>query len=221
MQQGKDRIEFVIRFVNTDLDHLRPGDWLNLRDDFTAFLGMKEGAGFVWMGPIHGTPIDPPLPEDFTEGDFKTLQAELTTILTSFVSLKTGGSEGITPRSLKLNASLIPLEMLGPRVEGRAFLSLTGATRDIFLMMVFMLFAFESTARIGACAECERIMLRTKKREYCSSRCQTRAYMRRYRQQETVKQQENEQAHARYAKRANERSGGKAQRRPRKGGKTR
>lgn len=221
MQGAKDQLEFVLRFVNADLDHLRLGDWLNLREDFALFLGCQGGAPTARVGPIQAMPLEPPFPQDMTPEDFKTLQSETREILTQFVKVRQDrrGQQGRT--KLSVEAALLPLEVLSPRFVGRSMLHLTGPTRDIFLTMVLLLFTFESTAKIGACPECERIMLRTKKREYCSSRCQTRAYMRRYRQQESVKQQENEKAHARYAKRVKERSGGKAQRRPRKGGKTR
>src|SRR5919202_5707434 len=38
MATAAERLQFVIRFVQLDLDALRPGDWLNLRDDLMAFM---------------------------------------------------------------------------------------------------------------------------------------------------------------------------------------
>lgn len=222
MQGAKDQLEFVLRFVNADLDHLRPGDWLNLREDFAAFLGVKAGAGIALVGPIMSMPLEPPFPEDMTPEDFKTLQTKVRATLTQFVNVREQGGGGGERMELSLGAVLLPFDSLSPRFAGRSVLHLTGSTRDIFFVRMFLLFAFESTARIGACPECEQIMLRTKKREYCSSRCQTRAYMRRYRQQGAIKQQENEKAHTRYANKRKRQLSEKVHvaRRPRKGGTT-
>ncbi|WP_337288622.1 CGNR zinc finger domain-containing protein [Candidatus Methylomirabilis sp.] len=221
MQTAKDRLEFVLRFVNADLDHLRPGDWLNLKEDFALFLGCRGGAPVALVGPIRAMPIEPPFPQDMAPGDFKTLQSDNREILTQFVKVRERKESQQKQTPLSIRASLMPLDVLSPRFAGRAMLQLTGPTRDMFLTMVFLLFAFESTARIAACPECERLMLRTKKREYCSPRCQTRAYMRRYRQRETVKQQEAEQAHTRYANKRKRQLSEKVHvaRRPRKEGK--
>src|SRR5262245_9598072 len=41
MQTADDRLTFAVRFAQMDLDHLRAGDWLNLRDDADTFLGLK------------------------------------------------------------------------------------------------------------------------------------------------------------------------------------
>jgi len=39
MKSDEERISFVLRFMQTDLNGLREGDWLNLREDVMTFLG--------------------------------------------------------------------------------------------------------------------------------------------------------------------------------------
>src|SRR5262245_28091655 len=39
MKSDKERLGWILRFVEIDLAHLRAGDWLNLQEDVRDFLG--------------------------------------------------------------------------------------------------------------------------------------------------------------------------------------
>lgn len=222
MQTAAERLDFVLRFVNMDLEHLRQGDWLNLREDFAAFIGEHKSDEMAVVGPVCATPWPPS--RDFSSADFQSLQAETQKLLTR---LRGGDSEHkvgrVSPNSLALSVGLLPVVSEAPKPSGvgrSALLWLSGPPRDLFLMLIACLFAFESTAGVAQCPECKRFLLRSKKRQYCSARCQSRAYMRRYRQPDAVKERESAKAHARYAKRVKQQSGEKVQvgRRPRRKG---
>lgn len=233
MQTAAERLDFLIRFVNMDLAQLRPGDWLNLRDDFAAFLGYQKANELVIVGPMYTDHVVPS-PVDYTNKDFQALQEETRAVLRRLTAIQNATVYSEHPYAVCLAANSVTFTRVGLAVptvskahklpRRTAKLYLDGPLRDIFLMLTTCLFAFESTAGVTQCPECERFLLRSKKRQYCSARCQSRAYMRRFRQREAVKERESEKAHARYAKRVKQQVGEKVQvvRRPRqKGGKTR
>src|SRR2546421_7825825 len=87
METTAERVQFVIRFAQTDLDTLRPGDWLNLRDDLKTFLGCNpaQRGTLADRGGILAFPLQHPLPDEFSEDDFRALQKEANVILQSQV----------------------------------------------------------------------------------------------------------------------------------------
>src|SRR5262245_52193143 len=85
---ASERLQFAIRFAfRTDLNNLRPGDLLNLRDDLAIFLGCKSGQSDTLRGKggIVATPLAHPLPAEFSEADFRSLQEEVGQILQGLV----------------------------------------------------------------------------------------------------------------------------------------
>jgi hypothetical protein len=44
-----ERLKFAVQFAPLDLDRLRPGDWMNLRDDLGQFIfGAREQRTQTW-----------------------------------------------------------------------------------------------------------------------------------------------------------------------------
>lgn len=87
METAQDRLAFAVRFAQMDLDRLRPGDWLNLRDDLVAFLGHREAVdlreaekakdldlALAPRGGIVAKAWKHPRPEEMTEADLRDLQ---------------------------------------------------------------------------------------------------------------------------------------------------
>ena len=223
MKTDAERLQFVIRFAQMDLDTLRPGDWLNLRDDLGSFLtgslyGQEYYAGDTPMGrDVEVRPMDPPFPYEYPEDAFRELQEETRHILRTMVVAPRAGHSVWAPIPLQVQLATPSLDGLIP-ATGQHLLIAEGATRDMFLLLVFVLLARGSTVRILRCPECSTIFYRVGKQLYCSRTCSNRANVRTWRQREEVKQAEAERAHTRYAntKKREIGQGTKIERRPRK-----
>lgn len=200
MLSTQERMQFVVRFAGMDLDRLRPGDWLNLQDDVTRYLHGQQGETSPHLGPVVFSTFEH-LPSDpLTEAPIRQLQADVKAILHNVVDtrgIRLGQQVHAHLTPLQIRCRLLPLDAIGPK--GKTLLGVDGPAHDVFLLSVFLLFAYEKTGKIGQCPACHALFLPVKKQAYCSKRCQMRVYMQQRRQQEHVKEQEAEQAHARYA----------------------
>lgn len=221
MLNAQERLQFVVRFAGMDLDRLRPGDWLNLQDDFKRYLYGQQGKKTPGVGPVYFSTFEHLPSEPLKEGAIRQLQNEVKAILHNVVDRRECGAGELHQTPIQLNCHLSPLDAIG--LNGRTHLGVSGPAQDVFLLSVFLLFAYEKTGKIGQCPACHTLFLPVKKQAYCSKRCQMRVYMQQRRQQEHVKEQEAEQAHARYANKRKRQLSEKVHvaRRPRKGGKTR
>jgi hypothetical protein len=173
MLPAEEQLRFVVRFAGLDLNHLRPGDWLNLRDDFQVFLD-KSTSGIMVRA------AKPPFPADYTEDDFRALQQEVRELLTDIVA--TRGRESYAPSTpvlLRVIVSVVVVEGLFP---GRPnALMIEGLTRDVFLWLVTYLLARESIDCIALCPECQTIFYRNRNQLYCTRRCVNRVNQRNWR----------------------------------------
>lgn len=234
MLSTQEQMQFVVRFAGMDLDRLRPGDWLNLQDDFKRYLyngydrpGPETPRTALLLIPEdHAAPLDHP-DSNLSEDEFRRLQQEVRGILQKVVAVRRMECpEGVPFTPFEITCALLPLDWMSdiaPTLRGRSRLCVRGRTRDVFLLSIFLLFTYEKTGKIGQCPACHALFLPVKKQTYCSKRCQMRVYMQQRRQQEHVKEREAEQAHARYASKRKRQLSEKVHvaRRPRKGGKTR
>jgi len=217
-----------------DLDRLRPGDWLNLQDDFVRYLHGQQGKQSPGLGPVNFSTFEHLPSEPLTEEALRQLQGKVNAILHNVVAIREAKpSPAIVPGKpfphqfphveahitpLQIRCRLSPLDAIG--LKGRTHLGVDGPAEDVFLLSLFLLFAYEKTGKIGLCSACLTLFLPVKKQAYCSKRCQMRVYMQQRRQQAHVKEQEAEQAHARYANKRKRQLSEKVHvvRRPRKGG---
>jgi hypothetical protein len=173
MLTAEDPLRFVVQFTAMDLNHLRPGDWLNLRDDLQGFLN-KSPSGVVVRAAI------PPSSADYTEDDFRALQREVRELLIDVVA--TRKRESCAPSMPVLVHVIVSVAVMEGLFPGRPnVLLIEGVMRDVFLWLVTYLLAQESIARIALCPECQTIFYRNRNQLYCTRRCVNRVNQRSWR----------------------------------------
>ena len=183
MSTPAQRLQFLVEFAQMDLATLRPGDWLNLRDDLMSFLGMgMEGFARTDTAAIIGDVTQPPFPDSFPEASFRSLQAEIAAILRAMLDDR-GGEQthahpGTTP--IAIEYVLRSADSGAPHPWYNAVYVL-GATRDVCLHIFFHLLAHVRTTMILRCPECGTIFYRRRNQDYCSRPCVNRVSQRRFR----------------------------------------
>jgi hypothetical protein len=186
-----DRLQFAVRFAEMNLDALRPGDWLNLHEDFLNFLMLKSPVwlrdeGRVIMADDNGTLVatDQPIahlgvsgilewyptPGAFTEEDFRDLQKDVRALLYSFAD-----SQGIATAGPEIRASYIfrPYGLVAK-----------GPPHHVFLAELLSLLQQEPRDRLLHCPECNAIFYRIRKQAFCSRVCANRVTTRRFRERQ-------------------------------------
>jgi hypothetical protein len=173
------RLQFVVRFAQMDLETLRPGDWLNLQWELRDFLLPTHQD--LLPGGLHVFPVDPPYPEDYSRQDFRTLQAETRAILEMVIDTREDNRGWrFTPIQIRFAAPQVPQPPDGK--QGRHLLDAEGTTRDMFLLLLWALLGQSNTAPLLRCPECNTIFLRKRNQEYCSRACVNRVSQRRWRE---------------------------------------
>jgi hypothetical protein len=182
MVNATQRLQFVVRFVQLDLDTLRPGDWLNLQWELRDFLlPTHQDLG---VRGLHTFPVDPPVPEEYSRADFRALQAEARELLAMVIDSR---DDARIWRRIPIDHIRIAApHVLGPpdRKQGRHFLCVQGPTRDMFLLRLLFLLCELNTAVLLRCPECNTIFLRKRNQEYCSRTCVNRVSQRRWRERQ-------------------------------------
>src|SRR5262245_32897740 len=74
-------LRFALWLAQCDLHTLRPGDWVNLREDFETFLGGSSSLAVTSGVCILPAVEEAPFPKDFLAEDFERLQGALLNIL--------------------------------------------------------------------------------------------------------------------------------------------
>jgi|RhiMethySRZTD1v2_1073278.scaffolds.fasta_scaffold12917_5 hypothetical protein len=182
-----ERLHFAVEFVQKNLSQLREGDWLNLREDFLAFLGQSRNPE-RWLtisdaGGLVSSKWDPPFPQDFSEQDFRVLQDEVCTILRAAA----GDNMGAEPPIIGVRTEL-RIQPLDGRVfpSGGYLTNIFGSTRDQFLFILLEALRQEPPDRILRCPECQTLFVRAYTQTYCSRRCTNRASVRSWRTRQEV-----------------------------------
>src|SRR5215471_13514449 len=181
--KSSERLEWAVKFSQMDLDPLRPGDLLNLRDDLRNFVHPIIGERLKGSHAFSLAAIEQPLTSEYTPNDFKALQRDVYNYLNEFdVTLKPQAGH-----NLKL------------RVFSGPLFYATGAVLDLFIFRLAMLMS-ESPGRVGRCVapDCSRIFYRKRKQKYCSPRCQGRHFMQTKRVQPENIKKESERSRQRY-----------------------
>jgi hypothetical protein len=172
MNTAEDRLRFVVEFASMDLDRLRPGDWMNLKDDLQAFLCLDQVV------------VEGRRPQDFSPDEFRALQQEVQQVLRELVQHREPSghwplANHTTPFRVQVAYQVTPLDRLGR--PGRNMLGVRGPTREVFLVVLSHLLWQEATERIVQCPECGTIFYRNHKRRYCTRRCVDRVNQRSWR----------------------------------------
>jgi hypothetical protein len=172
MQTDESRLRFALQFAERDLGSLRPGDWLNLREDLQQFLRL-------WSTPVRHAAEDGsvsatvahlsegPDPQHMTEAELCALQAQ------------------VRPH-LKPPATGAPLATFFPvRVEVALTANgvhIQGTAAALFLEHVRFLLEKLPPRRVVLCTECGEPFYARKSQQYCSRVCANRVAQRRFRE---------------------------------------
>jgi hypothetical protein len=169
METPEERLKFVVNFAGMDLDRLRDGDWLNLREDLQTFVSIDQ---FMLEGPS-------PRDEEYTADEIRALQRELQQVLGDLVAKRepSGNHWPLTQYTklidLKdLALGVTPLDPLG--MPGHNMLRAQAPARNVFFLHLFLLLCQEPTGRILRCPECGTIFYRVRGQRYCTRRCVNR-----------------------------------------------
>ena len=178
------RLRFLVRFAQIELETLRAGDWLNLQEELRdCLLPLKES---FHPGGLYVVPTDPPLPEEYSRADFRKLQGEIREILTMVIDSRADNRIWRRiPIHVRLAAPQVPWPKDGQR--GRHILLAQGTVRDVVLLVLWTLLGKTNTAHLVRCPECETIFFQRTNQDYCSRTCVNRVSQRRWRErQETA-----------------------------------
>jgi len=202
---ARESLEWAVSFAGRDLDELREGDWLNLRDDLARFFGG------VWRTPgeLTGFTTRPnPLPQKAPQPEILRIQREARRLLERAATpLRAGGDVLKAAHGFRLAAdwSIEP-------VAGIPLLSAIGSLRDLFLTRLLFLLAQEGLANVKLCPApgCGRPFWRAGRRKYCSSRCTFQGWLSTSEKGKTRPKREAKAARERrkYKRRLAERKGG-------------
>jgi hypothetical protein len=224
----KDRLPFAIRFANLDLEGLRRGDWFNLFDDVTDFVGFRTGRTLEEARrQARGVGVSPwPVSGNFSakinQGTIQILQADVRQLLNGLMDLHE--ELDATQRGQRPEREAPPQV---PEIHVRywlywqrdqdedAALFHDGSLRDLFLSTLVFLLA-RDVAHVRRCPECQTIFYRVRKQQYCTRTCTNRANMRDWRQTAKSKELESDLNHGRYKARVRRETGpnAKVARRP-------
>jgi hypothetical protein len=213
MNTPEERLRFVVRFAQMDLNQLRPGDWLNLRDDLLLFLLGQRGVAPL-AASAFALPIQPLTPEgivamplesieEYPTEKVQALQEKTRRILNDMLGLRellVGDLGEISSTEICANFHLISLASRNSR-PSRNTLVVHGSIQDLFLLLLYLLLSREPTDRIMRCPECKTMFYRMRKQRYCTRPCVNRANMRKWRQTATGKERERTRQRARYRRR--------------------
>jgi hypothetical protein len=204
----QERLAFAVKFAQTDFPSIREGDWLNLIEDFAAFLMPSQTMA---MSVRHDNPGETVLD---SRPQAEALQKKAYALLSDLVDIRDGRKKRSDRWPINFDILVQPPIIEGSRT--RYYLCAQGKEHDIFLLRVFLLLIREPTNRVLRCdaADCDRIFYRVRKQKFCSQRCQSRDFMRRFRNPD----EESERNHKRYENRMKKKLGQKTRvaRRPRR-----
>ena len=173
-----DVLQFLVGFVQMDLESLRPGDFLNLQDDFRKFMDSSAGRGDVLVS-VEGLKF-----EGYSQAEFRDLQKAAKPLLLQSATepdevwrdeepWRTLGRIGFIPVSVKFHVIRHPGDF--------ALFAVAGKLRDLFLIKVVFLLSRSPIKPILECPECGKIFYRTDKRQkFCQRRCSNLAGAKRY-----------------------------------------
>ncbi len=160
------RMEFLINFAGLHLGELRPGDWLNLRDDMKRFLGSVRDPGEV---VVSFTEKDV---ERYPDKSVRSLQGLVRTLLSQVANAskdRTGKLQSMgIPTALALRANFRVIRDPGDFV----LLNVRGNLTDLFLFKTLFLLFQAPIEPIRECPECGKTFYRHDQRQkYCERRC--------------------------------------------------
>jgi hypothetical protein len=165
-------LEWAVSFALRDLDAIRPGDWLNLRDELTRFMGFREGQPST-LGYVA---LSRPIPAQASEDYIRELHAETTEMLDMVLALRdAGGPTTTTTRKRDLRETTVRWSAFALRSGGPVVLQAMGDLKSLFRLRLLFLFAQEGANRLVRCPVCQRPFWKAGRKKYCSRACTNKA----------------------------------------------
>jgi hypothetical protein len=179
MRTDADRLRFAVRFAEERLDHYRPGDWLNLRDDLSGFFGTLLVGGvriLLEVGSLMAAAKDLP------EAKIREVQAQVAVFLKSLATEKVGEMtftiDGVPAKGTARWWTTRDVTMTVKWTFERWPTVTTATLREAMLLRLIFLVARHGQEDIKACPECGRLFWRVRRQLYCSRTCVNRVNMR-------------------------------------------
>jgi hypothetical protein len=180
MVTARERVQLMLNFAQNDLEPLRAGDWLNLREDLEIFiLGKRADAQVPWGQPVSDTarirtaPLLQPSLDEMTPEAFQALQAEVRDFFDSLIPRDKRFRE-----HTRLGEASVQTGPLRVVFERRGLVTVMGPAREATLLLLGFLLGQLPPDALSRCPECEAIFFRTRKQRYCIRRCVNRVNQR-------------------------------------------
>jgi hypothetical protein len=186
MTRAEHLLQFAVRFAQTNLDRLRAGDWLNLKEDLGHFLLPPiEGDGNFRR--MQAFPHE--RPEALSAEDIRALQLDLTEVLGCVAELNDQRPDHPTDEPVpcllgfRPRLSLIPgLVVVPDRRAAHVTPFFIGPSQDAILMQVIWALTQVPLDTVRRCPECGTIFYRVRHQRFCSSTCRNRVNTRHFRE---------------------------------------
>lgn len=197
MSTIEDRLRFAIRFCQEDLNRMRAGDQINLREELSFFMyGAPMSASVATPSGVIA--FDEIEISQLSNEELSKLQKEVYEVLNCAASW----GKAINPRSVIKPDSPLPRHHISVDLDLRQdLIGVHGSSRDCLLFILYRLLVQEpgTVRRISLCPGCGRIFYKIKRQKYCSQRCSNRMYMQEYRSKNG--EETSEANHKQYEKR--------------------
>lgn len=185
---AEERLHFAIQFARTDLTLNRPGDWLNIRDDFKEFLGRgksgKRALKAVDFGGLDAHCRENP--DELSEAQLIQAQEAMLNLLSPFA----GGSGNYQPPEIKLKYMVFKL-------GETSFVAVLGNFQSCVIAILVSLISSTPPPPIKVCPDCGRLFYRVGKQIFCDRQCTNRAMTKRKRSRDKEHEEQRKQARPR------------------------
>jgi hypothetical protein len=175
MTNNRQRFAFVLRLAALDFRPFRSWQWEQLHDELRDFLLPTHAS--LRPGGVHLFPTIAPMPEEYTERDCVSLQANVRDLLQKTVVAR---DQGKSPPPLALPTLTFAAP---PATElGGHFLHVEGSVRDLVLFGALELLTKSDLASLTRCTVCDAVFLRKKGQAYCGRSCTNYVSQQRWRE---------------------------------------
>jgi hypothetical protein len=179
MKSDRERIQFVLEFLEKDFENLSPGEWLVLKEKLWAFLH--------WYPEISGE-------DQEQEFNVKTLQKVQGETKDKLDRLAPTDAQQASQTSRSILWSLDPKKIrnlfftLSASEPGLLPLYIESDLRDTFFFELFTALGRVDARYLRRCPVCLKLFLAAHgNQEYCSPKCSNRERLRRYRLEQQKK----------------------------------
>jgi hypothetical protein len=175
---ASDRLRFAIQFAQSDLNRMRRGDLINLKEDMQEFICPAARVSFSELRGVMAFVSGNRLIDKLSLDECMAIQTEMKGILDVWVRAQSNPEGGSAAPSVKIEGDEIILGF----VPGSRCLTVAGPpSPHLFGIILNFLLWNEPANRILRCPVCEKIFYRNRKQQYCSRTCTNRANVQNWR----------------------------------------